>query len=152
MVCLYKESEIRSHKVFGVCALFLCFAIFSFGCTSLQDYKPQSEEEERIKETVVNFIKGADEGDVKKVSSVLSEKATCMVGNERKRLSKAEYLQFLQETGPRQNPFNLGTPEIKVSGSEAEVKVFVTHVDWRVQMVFKLNKEKGKWSIISWEY
>jgi len=82
----------------------------------------------------------------------IHEKASIMVGRERKVLSKAEYRKVLRQRLDENPPIALGKPKINISGHKAEVKIYLTRGNFDGLVVYNMRLENSKWYILSWKY
>lgn len=122
-----------------------------FGCATLKDYKPKSQEEAEIKNVLVTFGNAANRGDVQGVSPLLHEKFSGPVGKERTVLSKREYLEGLPKRAAEDPQISVGEPQMTIMGDKADVKCPVTVGNvWYGTMVFHLIKENNEWLVMGW--
>ncbi|MBC8419200.1 MAG: nuclear transport factor 2 family protein [Desulfobacterales bacterium] len=140
------------HRWLLCCALLFGFSLVLFSCATLKDSKPKSQEEALIKKVLVAFWDAFEKGDVKGVSALLTENATCMTGKDRKVFSKKEYLDTLSQRAGDSPHIVMGEPQMSIKGDKADVKCSVTRDQWYGQFVFHLIKENGKWLIMGWKY
>jgi len=118
----------------------------------LSTYEPKSHQEAALKSILLEFQNGVNTRDAEKIESLIHEKASIMVGRERKILSKAGYRKILPERLADNPPISLGKPKINVSGDEAEVKIYLTRGNFDGLVVYNMKLENSKWYIQSWKY
>ena len=82
----------------------------------------------------------------------IHEKASIMIGRERRVLSKAEYRKVLPKRLADNPPIALGKPKINISGHKAEVKIYLTRGSYNGLVVYNMRMENSKWYILSWKY
>ncbi|MBT8358122.1 MAG: hypothetical protein HKO79_10395 [Desulfobacterales bacterium] len=120
--------------------------------TPLADYKPNSPQEEALKTILMNFQVGVNTKDSKKISDLLDENASIMIGRDRKIVSKAEYIKILPQRLAENPPVTLGKPKMSVSDNKAEVKIYMSRESSRVLVTFHMQLDNNTWYIKSWEY
>jgi len=110
-----------------VLILILIGAFFSFfyGCATVHDYEPKSQDEVEIKALLVDMETKWKNLDKPGYLALMSDDAKIMYGRERKIVSKAEYAKLLPERMKELGPMKFGTPEINVTGDTATVKLSV---------------------------
>jgi hypothetical protein len=118
----------------------------------LSDYEPKSPQEHALKRIFLEFQDGVNSKDSKKIENLIHEKASLMIGRERKILSKAAYKKILPKRLAENPPIALGKPKMTVSGDKAEVKIYMTRGDYNGLTVFHMKLENSKWYIQSWKY
>ena len=118
----------------------------------LSDYEPKSPQEHALKSIFLEFQDGVNSKDSKKIENLIHEKASLMIGRERKILSKAAYKKILPKRLAENPPIALGKPKMTVSGDKAEVKIYMTRGDYNGLTVFHMKLENNKWYIHSWKY
>jgi len=128
-------------------------AILSCGQnTPLAGYEPKSSQEQALKRVLLDFQDGVNIMNSKKIENLIHEKASIMVGGDRKILSKAEYVKILPKRLAENPSVALGKPKMKVSGNKAEVKIYMTRGDYNFLIIYNMQLENNKWYIQSWEY
>ena len=128
-------------------------AILSCGQnTPLAVYEPKSPQEQALKRVLLDFQDGVNTINSKKIENLIHEKASIMVGGDRKILSKAEYIKILPKRLAENPSVALGKPKMKVSGDKAEVKIYMARGDFNTLIIFNMQLENNKWYIQSWEY
>ena len=118
----------------------------------LANFEPESPQEHALKSVLLDFQDGVNSLDSKKIGNLIHEKASLMIGRERKILSKKEYIDILPERFAENSPIALGIPKIKVSGDEAEVRIYMTRGSYNSLVVFKMEFENNNWYIQGWKY
>jgi len=118
----------------------------------LTNYEPKSPQEQALKSVLLDFQDGINTLDSKKVENIIHEKASIMIGRERKILSKKEYINILPERLAENPPIALGIPKMKVSGDKAEVKIYMTRGNYNSLVIFNMKFENNKWYIQGWKY
>ncbi len=128
-------------------------AILSCGQNEpLSTYEPKSPQEQALKNVLLDFQDGVNTRNAKKIDNLIHEKASLMIGRERKLLSKAEYSKILPKRLADNPSIALGKPRMKVSDDNAEVKIYITRGDYNGLMNFNMKLEESKWYIQGWEY
>jgi len=128
-------------------------AILSCGQnTPLSVYEPKSPQEQALKRVLLDLQDGVNTMNSEKVESLIQEKASIMVGRDRKILSKAEYVKILPKRLAENPSIAFGTPKMNVSGNKAEVKIYMAYRDSNILISYTLQLENHKWYIQSWEY
>ena len=128
-------------------------AILSCGRNEpLTNYEPKSPQEQALKSILLDFQDGVNTLNSVKVENLIHQKASLMIGRDRKVLSKAEYVKILPERLAENPTIALGTPKMTVSGDKAEVKIYMARGDANTLVVFNMKLENNKWYIQSWEY
>ncbi len=128
-------------------------AILSCGQNEpLSTYEPKSPQEQALKNVLLDFQDGVNTRNAKKIDNLIHEKASLMIGRERKLLSKAEYSKILPKRLADNPSIALGKPRMKVSDDNAEVKIYITRGDYNGLMNFNMKLEESKWYIQGWKY
>jgi len=128
-------------------------AILSCGRNEpLTNYEPKSFQEQALQSVLLDFQDGVNTLDSRKVGNLIHEKASIMIGRDRKILSKAEYIKILPKRLAENPSIALGKPKMKVSGDKAEVKIYMTRGDNNALVIFNMAMENNKWYIHSWQY
>ena len=118
----------------------------------LTNYVPKSPQEQALKRLLLDFQDGVNTLDSRKVGNLIHEKASIMIGRDRKTLSRAEYIKILPERLAENPSISLGTPKMSVSGEKAEVKIYMTRGDYNGLIVFNMKLDNNRWYIQSWNY
>jgi len=118
----------------------------------LSTYEPKSPQEQALKNVFLDFQDGANTRNAKKIENLIHEKASLMIGRERKILSKAEYSKILPKRLADNPPIALGKPKMKVSGDSAEVKIYMTRGNYNGLIIYTMKLEDDKWYIKGWKY
>ena len=118
----------------------------------LSNYEPKSPEEQALKRVLIEFQDGVNTLDSKKIENLIHENASIMIGRERKILSKKEYIKILPARLAGNPSISMGKPKMKVSGENAEVKIYMTRGESNTLVVFNLKLVNNKWYIQSWKY
>jgi len=118
----------------------------------LSTYEPKSPQEQALKNVFLDFQDGVNTRNADKIENLIHEKASLMIGRERKFLSKAEYRKILPKRLADNPPIALGKPRMKVSDDNAEVKIYITRGDYNGLMIFNMKLEDTRWYIQSWKY
>jgi hypothetical protein len=131
-----------------------CFTLsFSVGCgTTLRDYQPKTPEEIAIKELLIAWETSWADHNIEKNLALWNDKAQIMTGQERRIVSKTEYAEILPERMKTYPNLKIRSPQIKVAGNKAEVKVNIKVGGYKSSETWHLVKENDVWSIMSWEY
>ena len=128
-------------------------AILSCGQnTPLAGYEPKSSQEQALKQVLLDLQDGVNTKNSKKVESLIHEKASIMVGRDRKILYKVEYVKILPKRLAENPSIAFGTPKMTVSGNKAEVKIYMAYRDSNILIIYNMQLENYKWYIQSWEY
>ena len=120
--------------------------------TPLSEFQPKSGQEKELKKVLLIFQSGANAKDPAKIADLLHAEASLMTGRDRKIISKAEYVSILPKRLAENPPLFLGKPKIKISGDEAEVKVYMRRGNARILMIYQMCFDNDKWYIKSWKY
>ena len=133
--------------------LVLSITVMSCGTdTPLAEYTPSSDQEAAVKNVLVGFEDGVNRRNVKKVASLIHKDATLILGRERRRLSKSDYLKILPQRLAEQSPISLGRPKMKLSGNTADVRIYMKRGDARMLVTFHLISDDQRWAINGWTY
>ena len=97
--------------------------------TPLAEYTPSSDQEATVKNVLLDFEDGVNRRDVKKVGSLIHKDATLILGRERRRLSKSDYVKILPQRLADQPPISLGRPKMNLSGNTADVRIYMKRGD-----------------------
>ena len=118
----------------------------------LANYEPKSGEEQALKSVLLDFEKAVSKKDFKQIENLFHERASIMIGRDRKILSKAEYIKILPERLADDPYMALGTPKMKISGDKAEIRIYMTREENNFLIIFNMKLENDKWQILSWDY
>jgi len=135
-----------------VCALMMALVISCGRNEPLSQYVPKSPQEASLKSVLLVFENGVNTRDAGKIENIIHADASLMIGRERTILSKAVYSKILPKRLAENPPMTMGKPKMKVSGDQAEVKIYVTRGSYNGLMVFNMIWEDSKWYIKSWKY
>jgi hypothetical protein len=150
---LERRNSSMFKKEFIMISSVLIILIALNGCvTTLQSYQPKGPEEIAIKELLMKWENTFNNHDAPGNLALWNDNARIMYGRERQIASKKEYNSILPERMKSVPSIKVGSPDIKVSGSTAEVKVTLTAGNNLTATTFDLIKENGLWSILSWKY
>lgn len=131
----------------------LVYTIMSCGTdTPLAEYAPSSDQEAAVKSVLLNFQDGVNRRDPANVAGLLHNGATLMLGRERSRLSKSDYIKVLPQRLADQPPIALGRPKMTLSGNRADVRIYMIRGDARVLVTFHLRRDDHRWTISGWTY
>ena len=137
------------HLVFAV----VIPAILSCGQNEpLTDYEAKSPQEQALKSILLDFQDGVNTLDSNKVVNLIHEKASIMIGRDRKILSKAEYSNILPKRLAENPSIALGKPKMTLSDDEAEVRIYMARGDINTLVIFNMKLEDDEWYIQSWQY
>ncbi len=120
--------------------------------TPLADYKPNSHQEEALKNVLLNFQAGVNRKDSKIIADLLHENASIMIGRDRDIVSKAKYINILPERLAENPPITLGKPKMSVSDNKAEVKIYMFRGNSKALVTFHMQLDNNRWTIKSWKY
>ena len=120
--------------------------------TPLAEFKPNSKQEEALKNLLLNLQNGVNRKDSKKIADLLHENASIMIGRAREILSKAEYIKILPQRLAESPTFALGKPKMSVSDTKAEVKIYIVRGNIRFLITYYMQFDNNKWYIKSWKY
>lgn len=120
--------------------------------TPLALYEPKSPQEQAIKDIFLDFQNGINTMNYGQIENLIHDKASIMIGRDRKILSKAAYVDILPQRLAQNVSIALGKPKMKVTGDKAEVKIYMISGEYNLLIVYKMQFEKNKWYIQSWEY
>ncbi len=118
----------------------------------IANYEPGSPEEKALQGVLLDFQDGVNSRDAVKIINLIHEDASIMIGRERELLTKAEYFKILPKRLTDNPPIALGKPKMAISGSQAEVKTYITRGEYRGLLVFNMKRVGNKWYIQSWKY
>ena len=133
---------------------FIAFAVM-LSCQQnrpLIDYEPKSSQEQELKIVLLEFQEAVLNKDSKKVENLIHEKASIMIGSDRKILSKAEYALALPGRLDENASIWLGTPKMMVAADKAEIRIYMSRGGGNFLMIFNMIMENDRWYILSWEY
>jgi hypothetical protein len=136
------------HK--GICILTI--AIIAGCVTTLQDYKPENENEAAIKQTLLQWETSWNNHNVEKHLFLWNANASIMYGTDRKIASKEEYIDILPERMKANPELHLGAPKISIKGKDAYVKTSIKIGQRTTPVTFHMIKDANGWSFIGWEY
>ena len=134
---------------------FTVIVIMTIACGQdepIANYEPGSSEEKALKGVLLDFQDGVNSRDAVKIINLIHEDASIMTGRERKLLTKAEYFNILPKRLAENPPIALGKPKMAISGSQAEVKTYITRGEYRGLLVFNMKRVGNKWYIQGWKY
>lgn len=133
--------------------MFISPVILSCGQnTPLTDYEPRSDQEQALKNILLEYQDAANAKNSDKIVKLISENASIMVGRERKILSKKQYIEILPERFAENLFVSFGKAKMTISGDKAEVKMYVTRGDTDSLVVFDMRFESDQWHIHGWSY
>jgi hypothetical protein len=118
----------------------------------LTNYEPKSPQERALKSILLDFQDGVNTCDSTKIEDLIHEKASIMIGRERRILSKPEYIKLLPKRLVENPSIALGKPKMTVSGDKAEVKIYMARGNYNSLVVYTMKFENNKWYIQSWKY
>ncbi len=131
----------------------IIFALLSCGRNEpLSTYEPKSPQEAALKSSLLIFEQSVNTCNAEEIEDLIHEKASIMIGRERKILSKSEYIKILPQRLADNPSIALGKPKIKVTGNKAEVKIYLTRGDFNGLIVYNMVLENNKWYIENWKY
>ncbi len=134
--------------------LFITIMLFSVGCEKppLKNFEPRTPTESAIKDTLIAFRDSANNRNAKGVLGVIHQSAQLMVGREREIISKEEYARVLP-TRLVDNPgFELSVPKIDISGSKANVRVYMARGGSNYLFTINMVCENQNCLMTNWEY
>jgi hypothetical protein len=155
---IVEEDKVRANEVKIMpkhAVLAIALAILLSSCdrnTPLIEYEPKSIQEQALKSVLLEFQEGVLKKDAKKIENLIHEKASIMIGRDRKVLSKAAYAEILPQRLAENSSIALGKPKMTVFGDKAEIKIFMTRGDDNILMIFNMKLENNRWYILSWDY
>ena len=148
-----KDSRAKTIGAMMSRLLVLCITIISCGTdTPLGEYVPSSDQEAAVKTVLLDFQNAVNRRDAGKVADLLHEEATLILGRERKRHTKSEYIKILPRRLADQPPIALGKPKMDMQGDSADVRIYMTRGDSRALVTFHLNRDNHRWTISGWTY
>lgn len=140
-------------KRFYVSGLIVFVVFFLSGCVStLKGYNPKNADEAQIKDLLVKWERTWNKGDVPGHLALWNDNAKIMYGKARKIATKKEYAAILPERMHANPSISLGSPTITITGNKADVDVNMSIGSYQSPVTYHLIKEKGEWSIVSWNY
>ena len=123
------------------------------GCvTTQQNNGPPNPDKAAIGELLRQWESTWNAGDIQGNLALWNDKAQIMCGNDRKIVNKTKYADILPERMKANPRITVGTPRIKIGGNKANATVNMSFGDFSAPTTFHLLKEKGVWSIMSWNY
>jgi ketosteroid isomerase-like protein len=142
-------TKAKSALLFGL----LVVIIMACGTdTPLGEYTPSSDQEAAVKNVLMDFQECVNRRDTGKVADLIHEDATLILGRERKRHSKSEYIKILPRRLADQPPIALGRPKMDVNGDTADVRIYMTRGDGRFLVTYHLRRDDHRWTISGWTY
>ncbi len=120
--------------------------------TPLAEFKPNSHQEEALKNVLLHFQAGVKTKDSKKIVDLIHENASIMIGRDRDIVSKAKYINILPERLAENPPITLGKPKMSVSDNKAEVKIYMFRGNSKALVTFHMQLDNNRWTIKSWKY
>lgn len=140
-------------KEFYMFPFVLIVMVVLSGCaTTHESYQPIGPDQMRVKELFLKWETTWNSRDIPGHLALWNDKAKIMYGRDRQIASKKEYIQILPERMKANPSIKVGSPDIKVVGNKAEVKVILSIRDTQTATIFYLIKENDLWSIMNWEY
>lgn len=131
----------------------LVYTIMSCGTdTPLGEYTPSSDQEAAVKNVLLDFQEGVNRRDTGKVADLIHEEATLILGRERQRHSKSDYIKILPRRLADQPPIAFGRPKMDMKGDKADVRVYLTRGDARILVTYHLRRDDHRWTISGWAY
>ena len=120
--------------------------------TPLAEYVPSSDQEAAVKGVLLDFQVGVNLKDANKVAALIHEDATLMLGRERNRLSKSDYVKILPQRLADQPPIALGRPKMDIKSDAADVHIYLIRGNARVLVTYHLMRNDDRWTISGWTY
>ena len=120
--------------------------------TPLSEYVPSTDQEAAVKRVLLDFQEGVNRRDAEGVAGLIHENATLMLGRERHRISKPDYLKILPQRLADQPPIALGRPKMDIKSDAADVHIYLTRGNVRVLVTYHLTRNDDRWTISSWTY
>lgn len=120
--------------------------------TPLAEYVPSSGQEAAVKSVLLDFQDSVNRRDAKRVAGLIHEDATLMLGRERNRFSKSDYIKILPQRLADQPPIALGRPKMQMKSDTADVHIYLTRGDARFLVTYHLKRDDHRWTISSWTY
>lgn len=118
----------------------------------LGEYTPASKEESAVKNILLDFQDGVNRRDAGKVAGLIHKDAVLMLGRERHRISKSDYIKILPQRLADQPPIALGRPKMHMKGDKADVRIYMRRGDARVLVTYYLKRDEDHWTINGWSY
>ena len=129
------------------------YAIFACGTdTPLSEYTPTSEQETAIKSLLLEFEDGVNRQNDTKVAGLIHKDAVLMLGRERSRVSKADYVKILPQRLADQPPIALGRPKMDIKGDTADIRIYLSRGNGRFLVTYHLRRDDHLWFISGWTY
>ena len=120
--------------------------------TPLSEYVPSSDKEAALKSVLLDFQDGVNRRDARRVAALIHEDATLMLGRERNRLSKSDYIKILPQRLADQPPIALGRPKMHIESDAADVHIYLIRGNARVLVTYHLTRNDDRWTIRGWTY
>ncbi len=132
--------------------LLVCTFLFCGTDTPLSEYVPSSDQEAAVKDVLLDFQDGVNRREAQRVAALIHENATLMLGRERNRLSKSDYIKILPQRLADQPPIALGRPKMDIKSNAADVHIYLTRGNARVLITYHLTRNDDRWTISGWTY
>ena len=139
-------------KIIMLLGLLVCTIISCGTDTPLAEYIPSSDQEAGVKKVLLDFQDAVNRRDPEKVAGLIHEDAILMLGRERNRFSKPDYLKILPQRLTDQPPIALGRPKIDMKGDSADVRIYMTRGSFRFLVTYHLARDDHQWAISGWTY
>ena len=120
--------------------------------TPLAEYVPSSDQEAAVKSVLLDFQDCVNRRDAKRVAGLIHEDATLMLGRERNRFSKSDYIKILPQRLADQPPIALGRPKMQMKSDTADVHIYMARGDARFLVTYHLKRDDHRWTISGWTY
>jgi predicted small lipoprotein YifL len=147
------QKHSRANTKSALLLWMLICAIMSCGTdTPLGEYNPSSDQEAAVKSVLLDFQDGANRRDAKKVAGLIHEDAVLLLGRERRRHSKSDYLKILPQRLADQPPIAFGRPKMDMKDDTADVRIYLTRGDARILITYHLTRDDHRWAISGWTY
>ena len=130
-----------------VCAILACGTD-----TPLSEYAPASEQEAAVKSLLLEFEDGVNRQNTAKVAGLIHKDAVLMLGRERSRISKADYVKILPQRLADQPPIALGRPKMDIKVNTADIRIYLSRGNGRFLITYHLRRDDHQWAISGWTY
>ena len=139
-------------KIIMLLGLLVCVIISCGTDTPLAEYTPSSDQEAAVKKVLLDFQDAVNRRNPANVAGLIHEDAILMLGRERNRLSKSDYIKILPQRLADQPTIALGRPKMDMKGDSADVRIYLIRGDSRFLVTYHLTRDDHRWAISGWTY
>jgi hypothetical protein len=134
---------------------FLPLVLLSCAGRTINDYLPNSSQEEEIKAALIAFETAWNTHEEKAVLALLDDDFIMWVGSKDSRkivFSKGTFGFSLRDILIKRRDLSLGMPEILVKDGEATARMAMLLDARGMRTTFRLINRGGAWLILEWEF